>query len=95
MLHECIHNKVKPVLFIGYKFADTKKDILIISRVFSNAQNWHYWHHCQLCIPTYLIPTNSLLLLPPANVVCEGYVFTGVCLSTGGGWVSQDALQVT
>ena len=25
-----------------------------------------------------------LLLLPPANVVCEGYVFTGVCLSTGG-----------
>ena len=33
------------------------------------------------------------LLLPPANVVCEGYVFTGVCLSTGG--VSQHALQVT
>ena len=25
------------------------------------------------------------LLLPPANVVCEGYVFTGVCLSTGRG----------
>ena len=24
------------------------------------------------------------VLLPPANVVCEGYVFTGVCLSTGG-----------
>ena len=24
--------------------------------------------------------------LPLANVVCEGYVFTGVCLSTGGGW---------
>ena len=24
-------------------------------------------------------------LLPPANEVCEGYVFTGVCLSTGGG----------
>ena len=22
-------------------------------------------------------------LLPPANEVCEGYVFTGVCLSTG------------
>ena len=22
--------------------------------------------------------------LPPANIVCEGYVFTGVCLSTGG-----------
>ena len=25
-------------------------------------------------------------LLPPANEVCEGSVFTGVCLSTGG-WV--------
>ena len=24
-------------------------------------------------------------LLPPANKVCEGYVFTGVCLSTLGG----------
>ena len=24
------------------------------------------------------------VLLPPANEVCEGYVFTGVCLSTGG-----------
>ena len=22
--------------------------------------------------------------LPPANEVCEGYVFTGVCLSMGG-----------
>ena len=26
-----------------------------------------------------------LTLLPPANEVCEGYVFTGVCLSTWGG----------
>ena len=25
-----------------------------------------------------------MLFLPPANKVCEGYVFTGVCLSTGG-----------
>ena len=23
--------------------------------------------------------------LPPANEVCEGYDFTGICLSTGGG----------
>ena len=23
-------------------------------------------------------------LLPPAKEVCEGYAFTGVCLSTGG-----------
>ena len=26
--------------------------------------------------------------LPPANEVCEGYVFTGVCLSTGGACVA-------
>ena len=25
------------------------------------------------------------MLLPPENEVCEGYVFTGVCLSTGEG----------
>ena len=37
-----------------------------------------------------LLTINSLTIsqtgtfLPPANVVCEGYVFTGVCLSTGG-----------
>ena len=33
-------------------------------------------------------------LLPPANEVCEGYVSTCVCLSTGWGVVSQHALQV-
>ena len=27
--------------------------------------------------------------LPPANEVCEGYVFTGVCLSTGVGSVGE------
>ena len=27
----------------------------------------------------------SVVYLPPANKVCEGYVFTGVCLSTPGG----------
>ena len=29
-------------------------------------------------------PLVQFSLLPPANEVCEGYVFTGVCLSTGG-----------
>ena len=29
--------------------------------------------------------THSFMLLPPANEVCEGYVFTDVCLSRGGG----------
>ena len=31
--------------------------------------------------------TGVFILLPSANEVCEGYVFTGVCLSTGGGGV--------
>ena len=31
--------------------------------------------------------TTSLYLLPPVNKVCEGFVFTGVCLSTGEGGV--------
>ena len=55
---------------------------------------------CRKSLPENFIPNNFAvisswksfyvvncwvsLLLPPANVVCEGYVFTGVCLSTGG-----------
>ena len=31
---------------------------------------------------------NIVILLPPANEVWEGYVFTCVCLSTGGGEMS-------
>ena len=30
----------------------------------------------------------TVVSLPPANKVCEGYVFTGVCLSTGGACVA-------
>ena len=45
----------------------------------------------------------SVASLPPANEVCEGYVFTRVCLATGGPWypsmpcrwVSRHALQVS
>ena len=33
----------------------------------------------------YLLTSGNVALLPPANEVCEGYVFTGGCLSTGGG----------
>ena len=37
----------------------------------------------------------GLVIVPPTNKVCEGYVFTRVCLSMeGGGVVSQHALQV-
>ena len=30
--------------------------------------------------------TNMVIFLPPAKEVCEGYVFTGVCLSGGHAW---------
>ena len=35
------------------------------------------------------------VFLQPANKVCEGYVFTGVCLSTGGGGVHGRGLHGT
>ena len=46
---------------------------------------FHQWldshqHHVQ-CFPD----NKFQMLIPPANEVWEGYVFTGVCLSTGGG----------
>ena len=34
--------------------------------------------------PVVKTQTASLL---PKNIVCKGYVFTGVCLSTGGGGI--------
>ena len=34
-----------------------------------------------------------MIALPPANEVCEGYVFTGVCLSTVGGMHGRGAMQ--
>ena len=34
-------------------------------------------------------PPTHICLLPPANVVCEGYVFTGVCLSMGGSPIKE------
>ena len=37
----------------------------------------------QLLLATHIL----MILLPPAKEVCEGYVFTRVCLSTGGGGV--------
>ena len=52
-----------------------------------------YWH---LVVATKMgrtHPTGLLFLLPPANEVYVGYVFTHVCLSTGG-VLSQHALQV-
>ena len=36
----------------------------------------------------------AVLFLPPANEVCEAYVFTGICLSTGGGRFSLQGVSV-
>ena len=38
-----------------------------------------------VCTSCSLYVTITRPSLPPANEVCEGYVFTGVFLSTGGG----------
>ena len=45
------------------------------------------WPSPELSVGTHANSTSSNLktFLPPANEVCEGYVFTGVCLSTWGG----------
>ena len=46
-----------------------------------------------LCLLLFLLSPEKCIesvrytFLPPANEVCEGYVFTGVCLSTGEGHV--------
>ena len=53
-----------------------------------------------MCVWPCFPPLNggSVGFLPPANEVCEGYVFTGVCLSTwgslslSGGSLSQEGL---
>ena len=53
----------------------------------------HYWWTNLLYINNFFGMKKQVLLcskyLPPANEVCEGYVFTGVCLSTGGGHAWQ------
>ena len=38
--------------------------------------------------------TSLSVYLPPANEVCEGYIFTGVCLSTGGACTARGACVV-
>ena len=43
-----------------------------------------YGSEMPICNSTILIKNIWAEVLPPANEVCEGYVFTRVCLSTGG-----------
>ena len=61
--------------------------------------------HCRFLNALHRVGTIPPNILPPANDVCEGYVFACVCLSGGGGipaclaglegGVSQHALQVS
>ena len=39
-----------------------------------------------------LCETGEFSFLPPTNEVCEGYFFTGACLSTGGGHAWQGGM---
>ena len=46
---------------------------------------WFPWICMWLWIAQFVVKSLwNPTFLPPANVVCEGYVFTGVCLSTRG-----------
>ena len=51
-------------------------------------------HHLPVTTLSFRSDSGEFLhqYLLPANEVCEGYVFTGVCLSTGRGSVSKNAL---
>ena len=49
---------------------------------------WRPWvkhWSCSKLFGKHIVLFLTFTLLPPANEVCEGYVFTRVCLSTGGG----------
>ena len=49
--------------------------------VFINAPNWHYWHHCQLCMPIYF-QFPSLFAIKDVKIDanrCKRIIFQG-CL---------------
>ena len=60
----------------------------------SNETLTRWKNYCMMSL-SYLLSACSKpcnwngFLLPPANEVCDGYVFTRVCLSTGGGVPGQ------
>ena len=48
---------------------------------------WPQFSECECrCLKNKFFKVVEQQFLPPANEVREGYVFTLVCLSTGGGW---------
>ena len=60
-----------------------QKQLLTSTRNYWSFSQMDYWYICHLSV-TACSTVNFHYLLPPANEVCEGCVFTGVCLSTGG-----------
>ena len=68
-------------------------DIVVVNEynlcIYSKLYNLHFFESLKkfskyiVTDTFYILVCHVLLLLPPANEVCEGYVFTGVCLSTG------------
>ena len=52
-----------------------------------NFRMWEFTVHGTSFLYKQVSRTSNIQrsFLPPANEVCEGYVFTGVCLSTWGG----------
>ena len=71
----------------AYKFTvNYKLQLSILQHVGAIAK--HVSFRCDFCFLKSVAQcfwTKAQTLLPPANEVYEGYVFTGVCLSTGGG----------
>ena len=71
-------------------------DIVVVNEynlcIYSKLYNLHFFESLKkfskyiVTDTFYILVCHVLLLLPPANEVCEGYVFTGVCLSTGCVW---------
>ena len=70
-------------------FQQTKVNVSSVSRIL-DVSTWNlesfleFFHFSSNCHPT-LNTMGQRPLLPPVNEVCEGNVFTCVCLSTGFG----------
>ena len=66
-----------------------RKLSLVIRGKSNEVYIYHKYKHSQIRIHRKYTRSSSIqLFLPPASEVCEGYVFTDVCLSTRGGGVS-------
>ena len=91
-LHFSHASRLQDDLMLIYNHHDIRD---VQSLWFDELQRWlmkRNWLYCYLVLETKLRfkwwsihNQMALVFLPPANEVCEGNVFTGVCLSTGSG----------